>query len=223
MGEIVTHGASNHVLQKCLVVWGVHPDKKAFFLSLLAGKITRVACEKHGCCVLQRVLDACREAQAEHGFILRELLADVARTSDSPYGNYVIQYAIKSGVSPEFTRQVLRSLVSGDVDPRDSCEDFVRVCCQKFSSNVVEQALQYSAYQEREIVFSKLVEGDALKRILPDRFGNYIVQRALDLSVGTEWFQPLIMGVRQLLENDPTGTAIGIRAKLVKKYYPMLQ
>jgi len=306
--EIVTNGASNHVLQKCLLVFGSHPKStsidKQFFLRLLTGKICELACQKHGCCVLQRVLDACNPeggCSDEFGFILEEILDDIKSVCESAYGNYVVQYIMKQGIGSgqhtnmlQLEAQKESNEASGsisDIDNKDklleqqnakkdqqssepgplpenhpghprnnhavafftrrvveilaeSPAQFVHVCCQKFSSNVIECALQHSAGQcasTRALILENLIprtnpntgrqDFSLLSIVLCDKFGNYIVQRALEMAhAGSQqgvpgynyYFSQLIHGVKVILEMDVNG-AVGVRSKLTKRWYPMLQ
>ncbi len=104
-----------------------------------------------------------------------EIMAAISDLIKDQYGNYVIQHVVEHGDSEE--RGVIMRLVRSEV---------ATLSQHKFASNVVERCLQFGSMDEREILVEMLTVGDGgaspLNHLVRDQFGNYVVQRVLDVA-----------------------------------------
>jgi len=97
--------------------------------------------------------------------------------SQDLYGNYVAQHVLRFSSKP-LREKAIESLMVAPVD----------YACHKYASNVLEQALLYSDQEQRQKMVRTIVStprrgdgGDALCMLTTNRFGNYVVQRMLDV------------------------------------------
>ena len=73
---------------------------------------------------------------------------------------------------PAATEGIARAML-GEVAP---------LCVQKFSSNVIEKALELADERTRRALITEIADPERLPRLLLDGFGNYVVQRALAVA-----------------------------------------
>ncbi|CEL94202.1 unnamed protein product [Vitrella brassicaformis CCMP3155] len=196
----------NHVIQKSLQALG--PGDNYYIYNAIIGHCYDVATHRHGCCVLQRCIDAARGVQRQR--IVDEIIQHAVDLVQDAFGNYVIQYVLNQR-EPAWNNAIIVKLLGS----------LVRLSKQKFSSNVVEKCLILGSDEhKRQMVEELLCAGnECLKDLLLDSFANYVIQRAL--SVAEEpYFSRLIDGIRphlDALRNSHTGGK-RIAAKLMKKY-----
>eukprot|EP00933_Yihiella_yeosuensis_P071721 TRINITY_DN79961_c0_g1_i1.p1 TRINITY_DN79961_c0_g1~~TRINITY_DN79961_c0_g1_i1.p1 ORF type:complete len:594 (-),score=138.46 TRINITY_DN79961_c0_g1_i1:394-2175(-) len=200
------HG--NHVIQKCIEQ--MPPDSVNFIIQELETDTQRMANHMYGCRVIQRLLEHCSSNQLQG--ILDELLGKIADLSQNSYGNYVVQHMLEHG-RKEDKQTIIRSIATGILD-------FSKHKC---SSNVVEKCFEavttgehaQSLEEERNILMKSVLgnqgdENPALLQMMDDRFGNYIVQKMLEHSRGTEreLLRTLILGQEPLLRASSNGKHI---------------
>lgn len=169
------HG--NHVVQKCIE--RLPTDKINFIVEAFNGEVGRMAKHCYGCRVLQRLIEYCSSVQISA--LLDEVLRSCLDLANDQYGNYVVQHTLEHS-----TRGCDRQLVLQFV-----CKNILSLSCHKYASNVVERALLCGTLEERASVIGAILgdQVDAhppLVTMMRDRFGNYIVQRMINLAQGPQ-------------------------------------
>eukprot|EP00186_Timspurckia_oligopyrenoides_P004568 CAMPEP_0182447200 /NCGR_PEP_ID=MMETSP1172-20130603/12704_1 /TAXON_ID=708627 /ORGANISM="Timspurckia oligopyrenoides, Strain CCMP3278" /LENGTH=785 /DNA_ID=CAMNT_0024643551 /DNA_START=118 /DNA_END=2475 /DNA_ORIENTATION=- len=166
----------NHVIQKCVELSsGTHEMK--YIIDAMDGYLIELATHSYGCRVVQRLLehaplDLKRPITVEILFRVSELILD-------QYGNYVIQHVVEHGSDKERSR-VVDALLN----------QVPRLSQHKYASNVIERCLQFGdKFQRRALIEELLSAGTpgsssrcALPDLVRDQFGNYVVQRVLDVA-----------------------------------------
>ena len=106
------------------------------------------------------------------------IVENVGELSQDLYGNYVVQHVLRYSCA-DLRTKAIETLMSAPVD----------YACHKYASNVLEQALLSGDRQERQDMVHAIISsprrgdaGDALSMLTTNRFGNYVVQRMLDVS-----------------------------------------
>jgi pumilio RNA-binding family len=166
----------NHVVQKCIErVPGPHVQ---FIVDAVCGQAVSLAEHSYGCRVIQRILEYSSEEQKAP--IMREIMQACRALIRDQYGNYVIQHVVEHGKEEE-RGHILRLV-------REQC---VSMSQHKYASNVVERCLQFGSPADREALIDILLGqaqttcGNAsvpLVDLVQDQFGNYVVQRVLDVA-----------------------------------------
>lgn len=178
----------NHVIQKCIEVLSVrskeHAEYAQFLLPQLefiihafvgqGNNVEKFSTHPYGCRVIQRILEHCTGIQKSA--ILDEIRKCSSTLIQDQYGNYVIQHVMKHG------RPNDRQMVINEVKSR-----MLVYSQHKFASNVVEKCLQYGSKAERndiidEVVRSVLEKSSLLQVMVRDPYGNYVVQKILDIA-----------------------------------------
>ena len=162
---IDSHG--NHAIQRILLKLPYQYTQ--FIFDAVAASVEDVARHRHGCCVIQRCLDSRHSSARTH--LVGRIVEKSLELMQDAYGNYVVQYVLD---------------VCGDEEVHAICESVIGKVCllaiQKFSSNVMEKCLERCTDRVREEYLKELNDGDKIRELMMDPFGNYVVQRALSVS-----------------------------------------
>lgn len=173
---------ANHVIQKILE--RVVPTSQIDFISeAFRNNVYSLAAHCHSCRVLQRIFEHCEESQRRP--LIDELLQDTERLMHDQYGNYVIQWILQNASKPD--KDVVIQMAKGNV---------LRFSKHKFASNVVEQVIRAASQEERYSLIEEVMvpiqdehSGETTVGaiiMMKDQFGNYVLQRFLELSEGQQ-------------------------------------
>lgn len=125
--------------------------------------------------MVQRVLEHGSTEQKTP--IMKEIMISVQQLINDQYGNYVIQHVVEHGTEDE--RKVIIDIARKDI---------FHLSQHKFASNVVERCLQHGTEEQRTELIEMFIVGDGppnpspLSSLVRDQFGNYVVQRVLDIA-----------------------------------------
>jgi len=118
---------------------------------------------------MQRTLDRCDDVQRKELFSV--IACYCVEFAMDPFANYVVQYMLETGkMSVDLYHAFAGSLIP--------------LCCNKFSSNVIEKCLYHWTPDLQHAVLREIFSAhDAdLIDLLQDSFGNYIVQSSIALA-----------------------------------------
>lgn len=193
----------NHVIQRCL--HRMDPAHNQFVYDAVANNCFELATHRHGCCVMQRCMDYASPAQRNQ--LATQINANALPLVQNAFGNYVVQYVLGLN-DPTYTSEIIRRLRG----------HLAELSMQKFSSNVVEKGLQQGDREvRRELIFELISDPDTMRRLLHDAYGNYVIQRALQIAESPqleqicEAIRPHLNSLRQ----SPYGKRI--QAKIQKR------
>eukprot|EP00210_Caulerpa_lentillifera_P003984 g3801.t1 len=168
----------NHVVQKAIRVMKL--ENIPFILTSVQERGLSYAVHPYGCRVVQRILEC--ECSTMEQLLLKEsimnkVVENIEELSQDLYGNYVAQHVLRYA-SDGIRRRAIDALMTTPID----------FACHKFASNVVETAVTYSNNEERVKIVNSIVYApdrgdryDPLSLLTTNRFGNYVVQKLLDV------------------------------------------
>ncbi|EXC33400.1 Pumilio-12-like protein [Morus notabilis] len=170
------------VILKCFDSLNAHQNQ-ILYEELVRNSLTLATHDK-GCIALNKSIECIKGLH-------RDRLLDVISThalflSQDPSGNYVVQRVL--GLQhPFFTNKICWALVG----------NFVNLSMQKSASHVVEKCLKTPFGMDR--VLSDLNAYDKLWEVASNRFGNYVIQRALELaqSAKSPYYEMLVTKLRR--------------------------
>lgn len=201
--ELMKDINGNHVIQRCLQ--RMEPVHNQFVYDAVANKCFELATHRHGCCVMQRCMDYASPSQRNQ--LAQQINTRALALVQNPFGNYVVQYVLDLN-DPVYTSDIVRRLRGHLAD----------LSVQKFSSNVVEKSLQLAARDTRRLLIDELISDEAtMRRLLHDPYGNYVIQRVLQVAEGSqldricEAIRPHLPSLKQ----SPYGKRI--QAKIMKR------
>ena len=154
----------NHVIQRFLR--HMPGERSQFVHDTVLGDILIITRHRHGCCVFQRCIDAATDEQRKP--LMDVIVHNAEKFIQDPFGNYVVQYVLERANADD-VRMIASKLLGR----------LASLSMQKFSSNVVEKALQIAPGEVQQDMISELIDKKTLRSLLRDQFGNYVMQRAL--------------------------------------------
>ncbi len=157
---------SSHIIIKYVNVIK-HPKNVEMFESVYNNFIP-LCKDKHGCCVIQKCIEAGIKEQKEILFNLsnqycRQLISD-------QFGNYVIQYVV--GLNNNIINKNIVNVIM---------EDLIHLCKEKYASNVIEKFIFIKSSESKEVIQSIINHENNLHQLIINQYGNYIVQRILSI------------------------------------------
>jgi hypothetical protein len=165
----------NHVIQKCIE--RSPPATIQFIIDDFVGQVVPLATHPYGCRVIQRILENCGHSQVIE--MLKEIVLCTQDLVHDQYGNYVVQHVLEHG-QPDDRTQILSRLRG----------QLVAMAQHKFASNVVEKLLQFSTPETRPIILNEFTGESAgqpaILVMMRDAYGNYVIQKALDVCQGAD-------------------------------------
>ncbi|CBZ50650.1 hypothetical protein NCLIV_011170 [Neospora caninum Liverpool] len=164
------HG--NHVIQKCAE--RLPSPSAQFIIDAFKGQEARMSVHSYGCRVIQRLLEACPISQV--ATLIDAVMAELRMLIRDQFGNYVVQHILEFGRDSDKMKII-----------DFMCEDIIPLSTEKYACNVVERALTLNAMgcARRGIISAALgpeMMGQPLKMVMLDRYGNYVVQRMMEVA-----------------------------------------
>ncbi|KAK2198231.1 bifunctional Pumilio RNA-binding repeat/Armadillo-like helical/Pumilio [Babesia duncani] len=204
--DLVNDLNGNHIIQKCLFV--LSNENCGFIYKAINEKCVQVATHRHGCCVMQRCIDAANAVQRQE--LIEAIILNALELVQDAYGNYVVQYVLKLKI-PSINRRIVMAVAAQTTE----------LAKQKFSSNVVERCLIYCCQDIRTILISQFIEApvSVLKDLILDPFGNYVIQRVLNVAQPQELHQLLEKIQPHMDEIKVASSGKKIAAKITRRHY----
>lgn len=166
----------NHVIQKC--IYKFPPEKFQFIIDsiCLSNNIVRISTHKHGCCVLQKLLN-----NADFNQVLKishVLLVYLDGLINDQFGNYIIQFLFELNFLK--TSEKMNFLV--DEFFNKIFNNLVKLSCLKFSSNVIEKFIKILKTKKNYVYLTEIIKltNSNFDILIRDKFGNYVIQTLLD-------------------------------------------
>ncbi|OWZ11074.1 hypothetical protein PHMEG_00015961 [Phytophthora megakarya] len=198
----------NHVIQRALQF--MKPEYNQFVFDAVCKECTTVGTHRHGCCVLQRCLDAANKAQKAE--VIEQVERQAMKLMQDPYGNYVVQYVLDSCTAEEAFGVIMKPL--GHI---------YELSVQKFSSNVIEKCLEKAPERVRQKYIAEITGCPKMNKMLQDQFANYVVQRALCVCAEEQCLL-LVKAIRpHLAAMKNTSGGRRITARILKRFPNMTE
>ncbi|CAI5729661.1 unnamed protein product [Peronospora effusa] len=193
----------NHVIQRALQF--MKPEYNQFVFDAVCKECTTVGTHRHGCCVLQRCLDAANKTQKAD--MIEQVERQAMKLMQDPYGNYVVQYVLDSCTAEEAFGVIMKPL--GHI---------YELSVQKFSSNVIEKCLEKAPERVRQKYIAEITNCSKMNKMLQDQFANYVVQRALCVCAEEQCLL-LVKAIRpHLAAMKNTSGGRRITARILKRF-----
>ena len=197
----------NHVIQRILHSLSAPWDQ--FVYDTACRHLVDIAKHRHGCCVLQRSIDAANSSQRAE--LVEKIIENSVELVQDAFGNYVVQYVLD--LNEQEANSKLAYIFIGNM---------TELSTQKFSSNVIEKCLQLNKGKVQEDMINEIAKEKQVKLMIKDQYANYVVQRAL--AIAQHPLKALMLQAIQSALEDLKASVFGKRifTKLVKNYPELL-
>ena len=164
ISEVLNDINASHIVNKLLSL------RQFYITSAIYEMVNRnfitIALDKHGCCSIQKLLE---NDLIFTDKIILNILNNAMTLITHQYGNYIIQFLIQSK-NKMITFRLITILIP----------NFGKLAKLKYSSTVLEKCFEYCDEQSKSYLYNVLYSKGVLKTLIFDKFGNYVVQKAID-------------------------------------------
>lgn len=203
--DLINDINGNHVIQKC--IFKFKNFHYGFIINAMVhnNNIIKISKNKHGCCVLQKLLSNCNINQM-YELMLKILEFDFELINDQ-FGNYIVQFLLDVDTEVSLDKDSSKKKTSLNLKyilkfMELKNLDLIKLSCLKFSSNVIEKLLIKffeKLNQYMKITRDMVIKDDDSLRLLQihmlsiihlfntnintlikDNYGNYTLQTLLD-------------------------------------------
>ena len=164
--ELCCDKNGNHVYQKLLRVF---PKERNQFLYDALIKISfPVSIIQQGATLLQTAFDFSNKEQQEK--LCSVIIDKIENLINDKYGNYTIQTIFK------LFNDKINDRIYKYID-----DNILKLSKEKFSSNVIDKCIINNYGKSNELI-QNIIYKNIIKDIIVDQYGNYVVQKALNIS-----------------------------------------
>jgi len=195
---LIKHIKANYLVQYCLE--HLTEQQNAWVYNAVSQNAEELCKDKVGCVIVKKCID--HSVEFKDHLVSKILDASLVLVQD-PFGNYVIQH-ILDRVSNQI-EPLLQRLVG--------C--LPKLCVQKFSSNVVEKCLRVAKEETKKLIIFEISANEVLPQLLNDKFGNFVIQTALDSTHG-EIHAELVKKILPLLNKTQSTYSKNVQKKIFK-------
>ena len=143
------------------------PNNNIIF-NFLANNIIEVSRKSYSCSALQKCIDIGNEIQ--RNLLLESISKNSKYLILNQFGNYVIQFVITKNIV-----NINDKIIEGFLD------NIIFLAKQKYSSNVIEKCFDFCSQEMRNKIIDKLSDENIIKDLLKDMYGNYVLQKTLNM------------------------------------------
>ena len=201
----------NHVIQ--IIIENVKSeDLLSFIYKEMNDNLLECLCTKSGSCVFSRIIK-CDIASEGVINMIDNILKNIGNYINNEFGNFAVQKIIELNDS-EYNDKIYEYIQ----------DKIVSLSSQKFASNVIEKCI-LADNQLRQKIINKLIEGKNIIELIIDKYGNYIVQKALEvIGQNEKEFYIIINKIKESYKNlRQSEHGKKIYDKLVKNYRSYLE
>ncbi len=164
--ELCCDKNGNHVYQKLLRVF---PKERNQFLYDSLIKISfPVSIIQQGATLLQTAFDYSTQEQQEK--LCNVIIDKIGDLINDKYGNYTIQTIFK------LYNDKINDKIYDYIE-----KNILKLSKEKFSSNVIDKCI-IKDYKKSNKLIESIIHKNIIKDIIVDQYGNYVVQKALNIS-----------------------------------------
>ena len=166
--ELCCDKNGNHVYQKLLKIFPKENNKNDFLFDELIKISFKVSIIQQGATLLNVALEQGNENQKEK--LCEAIVDNIGDLIIDKYGNYTIQTVFK------LMKEKINEKIYKYID-----DNLLRLSKEKFSSNVIDKCI-IKDYEPSNKLIQSIIQKNIIKDIIVDQYGNYVVQKALNVS-----------------------------------------
>lgn len=196
---LIKHEKANYLVQFFLEQ--MPPRHSQWVYDGICQHMKDVGTSRFGCVIIKKCLDRATSEQREK--MIEKASQNVVALVEDQYGNYVVQHILERYPDEPTSQKMIQGLLGRCVE----------LCTQKFSSNVIEKCLRAALPPTRKAMLAEITDAEQLSHLLNDRFGNFVVQTALDVA-DVETRTSIVQSLQPLLNGPQTSYSKRLREKI---------
>jgi len=195
----------NHIIIKVVNTYKYPVNE--FIYEQLNQCVVEICTDKHGCCVIQKCIEAASTEQRK--ILVMNIIKHTSIFILNQYANYVLQFIVVIG-NQEFNRELVNEIFKANIN---------YLSRQRFSSNVIEKCFDNLNKEYQELIIKELSKEEIIRSLLFDMYGNYVLQKALQLS-SEPYYSIILSNIAKHIENLKNYSSFGSKLyiKLVNTY-----
>lgn len=163
--EMAYDNNATHVLQKILST--IKDTIRSELNTIILSDLKNLSLDSNGICLVKKFMST-TTIEDNKSKIISVLTENVIEISQSPYGNYAIQFLFESWGIADCDKMV-------DIIIENICI----LSVQKYSSNVAEKIIEQLDSKKKEKLSDELFYSNKLLSVLKNKYGRYVLQKAL--------------------------------------------
>ena len=178
--KIIIDGIKDSINELCYDTYGTHVLEKiiscfeeeftGFIFDFVEKNFLNLSNHINGICIVKKILSLTHKKDI-HDKLKKIIKENAFNLIQHAYGNYVIQVIVENWDLNEIL-EILSNFHN----------KFTILSMSKYSSNVVERCIEKSPIILREYI-NEICENGRIAEIMKNNFGNYVIQKALKISL----------------------------------------
>jgi len=161
-----------HVIQKLISC--IEEQNRDFINNQIVENFLKLVLDVNGICIAKAFISSNSSTEVKKR-LLDAIITNCLEIVQNPFGNYVIQEIFERwGI--DYCSEVLKILHN----------NIISLSMQKYSSNVVEKSIEMPDINIKRKILKELFFNPKISSLLKNKFGNFVVQKALKLVKADE-------------------------------------
>ena len=181
--KIIINSIKDYINELCYDTYGTHVLEKiiscfeeeftGFIFDFVENNFLNLANHINGICIVKKILSLTHKKDIHKK--LKKIINENALTLiQHIYGNYVIQIVVETWDLNDIL-EILSNFKN----------KYTMLSMSKYSSNVVEKCIEKNQIILKEYI-NEICDNGKIAEIMKNNFGNYVIQKALKLSLGID-------------------------------------
>ena len=137
----------------------------SFIYEKINKDLVNISTNRHGCCIIKKILEL---KSSFNDTIIINIINNVMQLITDQYGHYIILYIIQSNMKVYKQKLIIMIL-----------PHFIQLSLQIYSSSVIEKCFEFCEDDIKQLLYQVLGNPNTLKLLICDKYGNYVVQKAI--------------------------------------------
>ena len=156
---------ATHVLQKMISI--INETRRNEINIIIINNIKILSLDVNGICLVKKFIEYTYITENKDK-IIKTLTDNCIEISQSPYGNYVIQFIIEEW-----------GIIKCEPIVNIIINNICSLSIQKYSSNVIEKIIDLLDFKKLNLLIHELFFSNTFINILKSKYGKYVIQKAI--------------------------------------------
>ena len=201
--KIINDVFASHIIIKLLSFKKIYID--SYIYEKINDDLITISMNKHGCCIIKKILEY---KSSFNDTIINNIINNSLKLITDQYGHYIILYIIQSNMK-SYKQKLAATILP----------NFIQLSIQIYSSTVIEKCFEFCEDDLKYMFYQCLMNLNTMKILICDKYGNYVVQKAI-LKTPNDNMRFYLFQIVSSIINDIQNNIFGRQffVKLCKNY-----